>query len=271
MKLRGIAILGLALSTRCVFATVVSGPVVTKAAFNYQTNEVTLSGSGFEPTKEAPTVVMSKTALSVVSASDTQIVAKLPAPVAPGAYGITVKVTSGASTVFDMTYGAEGPQGPIGPQGATGVKGPAGQQGVAGPAGPTGPTGPQGPKGQVLSYSGNGVIGTTLPNGSWGKFSVAVLKNPGTYVLTGQLMVGNDQSQTANVACEVVDALGNTQQTAPWSLVQIGPNGWTTLPVNGIWVAAQANTSIWLECQTNGNSTNVQTDSTGSFSAIQVQ
>jgi hypothetical protein len=110
-----------------------------------------------------------------------------------------------------------------------------------------------------------------LPNGSWGKFSVVVMKNPGTYILTGQLLVGNDQPKTANVACEVVDALGNTQQTAPWSLVQIGSNGWTTLPVNGIWVAAQANTSIWLECQSDGNSTNVQTDGTGSFSAIQVQ
>ena len=123
----------------------------------------------------------------------------------------------------------------------------------------------------MSSYSANGVIGTTLPNDAWGRFSVAILKNPGTYILTGQLMVGNDQPQTANVACEVVDALGNTQQTAPWSVVQIGPNGWTTLPVNGIWVAAQANTSIWLECQSAGDSTNLQTDGTGSFSAIQVQ
>jgi Collagen triple helix repeat (20 copies) len=277
MKLQGIAILVLAYSTRCLFATVVSEPVVTKGTFNYQTNQVTLSGSGFEPTKAVPTVVMSKTTLSVVSASDTQIVAKLPAPVAPGAYGITVKVTSGASTVFDMTYGAEGPQGPIGPQGATGAKGPAGPQGFAGvqgltgPTGPTGPSGPQGPKGAVMSYSVNGVISTILPNDAWGRFSVAILKNPGTYILTGQLLVDNQQSKSATVACDVVDALGNSQQTAPWSLAQIESLGFVTLPVNGIWVAAQANTSIWLQCQSDGNSTNVQTDGTGAFSAIQVQ
>ena len=271
MKLRGIAILVLAISARCLFGTVVSVPVVNNGTINYQKNQVTLNGSGFEPAKAAPIVQLNGAALKIDSFSIAEIVATLPANTAAGSYGLTVTNSQGAAMVFDLTYGAEGPQGPIGPQGIAGAKGPMGQQGVAGPAGPTGPTGPQGPKGQVLSYSGNGVIGTMLPNGSWGKFSVAVLKNPGTYVLTGQLMVGNDQSQTANVACEVVDALGNTQQTAPWSLVQIGPNGWTTLPVNGIWVAAQANTSIWLECQTNGNSTNVQTDSTGSFSAIQVQ
>ena len=167
--------------------------------------------------------------------------------------------------MFDMTYGAEGPQGAIG------AKGPAGPQGPAGVQGPTGPTGPQGPKGAMLSYSANGVIGTTLPNEAWGRFSVAILKNPGTYILTGQLLVDNQQSKSASVACTVVDALGNSQQTAPYSSAQIGSLGFVTLPVNGIWVAAQANTSIWLECQADGSSTNVQTDGTGAFSAIQVQ
>jgi hypothetical protein len=276
MKLRGFAVLVLAVSAPCLFGTVVSVPVVNNGTINYQKSQVTLNGSGFEPAKTAPVVRLNGAALKIDSFSNAEIAATLPANTPAGTYTLTVVNSEGGSTVFDLTYGATGPQGPVGAQGVAGAKGPGGPQGTpgaqgpAGVQGPTGPTGPEGPPG-VLSYSGNGVIGTMLPNGSWGKFSVAVLKNPGTYVLTGQLMVGNDQSQTANVACEVVDALGNTQQTAPWSLVQIGPNGWTTLPVNGIWVAAQANTSIWLECQANGNSTNVQTDSTGSFSAIQVQ
>ena len=276
MKLKGIAILALALSAQGLFGATAIGPVVNNGTINYQKNEVTLNGSGFVPAKVAPVVRLNGATLVMDFFSNAQIVATLPAKTPAGTYTLTVVNSERGSTVFDLTYGATGPQGvagakgSAGPQGTPGAQGLSGAQGPPGVQGPVGPTGPEGPPG-VLSYSGNGVIGTMLPNGSWGKFSVAVLKNPGTYVLTGQLMVGNDQSQTANVACEVVDALGNTQQTAPWSLVQIGPNGWTTLPVNGIWVAAQANTSIWLECQTNGNSTNVQTDSTGSFSAIQVQ
>jgi len=176
-----------------------------------------------------------------------------------------------------MTYGAEGPQGlagpagQAGPQGLKGSNGIAGPTGPAGPSGPTGPTGPQGPKGSAMAYSANGVLGTMLPVGEWGRISVVTLKNPGTYILTGQLLVDNQQAKSASVACTALDALGNSQQTAPYTLAQIGSLGYVTLPTNGIWVAAQANTSVWLECESGGNSTNVQTDGTGSFTAIQVQ
>jgi IPT/TIG domain len=265
MKLQGIAVLVFAFSAPCMFGATESRLVVNTGMINYQTNQVTLNGSGFEPTKEAPTVVFGGTTLTLVSASNDQVVAKLPAGLAAGTFSITLTPKNGPSAVFDMTYGAAGPQGPIGPGGP---QGPQGQQGVAGP---TGPTGPQGPKGAVLSYSANGVIPTILPNGVFGRFSVAVLKNAGTYILTGQLLLVNQQSKSAQVACMVVDAQGNSQQTAPNSQAQIGSLGFVTLPVNGIWSAAQANTSIWLDCVSEGNSTNVQTDGTGSFSAIQVQ
>jgi len=258
------AFLMMAVSTHSLFGTVVSAPVVNNGTINYATNRVTLNGSGFEPANTAPSVQLNGSALKIVSFGIAQIVATLPANTVAGSYRLTVTNSQGAATVFDLTYGTTGPQGPVGPEGVTGPKGPAGVQG------PTGPTGPRGPAG-VLSYSANGALGTILPVGVWGRFSVAVLKNQGTYILTGQLMVSNDQSKTANVACTVLDAQGNSQQTAPWSVVQIGPNGYVTLPVNGIWVAAQANTSIWLECQADDGSTNVQTDGTGSFSAIQVQ
>jgi hypothetical protein len=69
MKLRGIAILVLAFSSRCLFGTVVSGPVVDTGTINYQTNQVTLNGSGFELSRVAPKVVFSNTTLSVVSAA----------------------------------------------------------------------------------------------------------------------------------------------------------------------------------------------------------
>ena len=275
--------------TRCMFGAVVSGPVVNNGTINYQKNQVTLNGAGFEPAKAAPVVRLNGAALTVDAFSDADIVATLPAKTPAGTYTLTVVNSEGGSTVFDLTYGATGPQGPMGPQGAAGAKGPAGPQGApgaqgvkgaqgvvgpvgpAGPSGPTGPTGPQGPKGQVLSYSANGALANILPTGVYGRFSVAILKNPGTYILTGQILVDNQEAKSASVACTVLDAQGNTQQTAPYSLAQLGSFGWVTLPVNGIWVATQANTSIWLECQTDGGSSNVQTDGTGSFSAIQVQ
>lgn len=65
MNLQGIAVLVLAVGAPGMFGAVVSGPVVNSGAINYQTNQVTLIGSGFEPTKVAPTVVFSNTTLSV--------------------------------------------------------------------------------------------------------------------------------------------------------------------------------------------------------------
>ena len=146
MRVHGFAVLVMALSARGLFGAVVGGPVVNNGTINYQKNQVTLNGSGFEPSTTAPVVRLNGAALVLDSFSNAEVVATLPAKTAAGTYTLTVVNSGGGSTVFDLTYGAEGPQGPIGPQGATGAKGPAGQQGVAGPAGPTGPTGPQGPK-----------------------------------------------------------------------------------------------------------------------------
>jgi len=282
MKLTGFAVLVLVVGAHSLFGATAIGPVVNNGTINYAKNQVTLNGSGFEPAKTAPVVRLNGAALTLDSVTNAEIVATLPAKTPAGTYTLTVVNSEGGPAVFDLTYGATGPQGPVGPQGAAGAKGPAGPQGapgaqglsgaqgVAGVAGPTGPTGPQGPPG-VLSYSANGVLGTILPVAEWGKFSVAILKNPGTYILTGQILVDNQESKGGIVTCTVLDALGNSQQTAPYSLAQIASLGVVTLPVNGIWVATEANTSIWLECQSDGNSTNLQTDGTGSFSAIQVK
>ena len=67
MKLRGIAILVLAVSAPCLFGTVVSAPVVNNGTINYATNRVTLNGSGFEPAKTAPTVQLNGAALKIDS------------------------------------------------------------------------------------------------------------------------------------------------------------------------------------------------------------
>jgi len=274
MKLRGIAVLVLAGSAHSLFGTVVSAPVVNNGTINYGKNQVTLNGSGFEPAKTAPTVQLNGAALKIDSFGIAQIVATLPANTVAGSYRLTVTNSQGAATVFDLTYGAEGPQGPMGPQGAAGAKGPAGPQGpagVQGPTGPTGPTGPQGPQGEALSYSTNGVISAQLGN-DYGRVSVVTLKNPGTYILTGQITLYETAPDTINIACVVMDADNNIQQTSPGSFGLLQPvAGKATLPVNGTWVSTAANTQIWLECAAVGGNTYVGGFGAGAFTAIQVQ
>jgi hypothetical protein len=266
MRLRGFAVLALALSAPCLFGAVAVGPVVNKGMIDYQTNQVTLVGSGFEPTNVAPMVVFSRTTLRLVSANNDQIVATLPSNVPAGTFSITVTVTGGASTVFDMTYGAVGPQGPIGPQGAVGRQG---EQGVAGP------TGPQGPQGTVLSYSASGILPGTLKyeDGVWGRFSAVILKNPGVYILSGEIALTNiDSSYTSYSNCQVVDASGKPQGgTSPWMAMEISPGFTITIPVNGFWVSSEPNTEIWLECSNFSPSEGIQANGGGSFVALQVQ
>lgn len=131
-----------------------SVPVVQSAFINYLTNQVTLTGSNFEPSKTGPTVLFDGTALAVTSFSNSQVVATLPSGVSPGTFNLTVTNSSGNNVVFDLTYGAIGPQGPAGPAGPTGVQGPAGPIGATGPQGPRGLTGAPGAPGPAGS---NGV------------------------------------------------------------------------------------------------------------------
>jgi hypothetical protein len=282
MKLNGIAVLVMAFGTTCLLGATVSEPVVNRGTVNYQTNQVTLNGSGFEPTKVAPTVVLNKTTLSVVSASDTQIVAKLPASVAPGAYGITVKVTGGASTVFDMTYGATGPQGPAGPAGAKGPQGATGQAGLTGATGPRGPKGPAGAPGGVLSSSLNAQP-TELglpPNTQLETMNAIFLENAGTYVIGGQqVFINYDLKTTVQLQCFVGDVMPldvtATAPGTPQSWVTIPPQGWVTVPLNGYYIA-QAATTLYVECRystlVEGNPpVAVGTLYGGTFTAIQVK
>ena len=283
MKLNGIAVLVIAFGAPCLFATVVSEPVVTKGTFNYQTNQVTLSGSGFEPTKVAPTVVMSRTTLSVVSASDTQIVAKLPATVAPGAYGITVKVTGGASTVFDMTYGAEGPQGPAGPAGAKGPQGATGQAGLTGATGPQGPQGPSGAPGGVLYFSANSQPNDLkLPEyAGFSTVNAIFLPNAGTYVIGGQQGFSNkDPNVPAHVSCFLGTNVAMTTplaEGAPQSAVTVPAASSATIPLNGYYIADQPDTTLMVECQYGGkdygevSASDVEAVQWGTLTAIQVK
>jgi hypothetical protein len=133
----------LLLAPLCVFGAP-ANPVVQSGRINYTSNQVTLTGSNFQPEKNAPSVLFDGANLKVYSSSNTQIVATLPANTPAGTFRLTVKDSLGNSSNFDLTYGATGPQGPIGPAGSAGPQGLMGNPGPAGPAGPTGPKGPAG-------------------------------------------------------------------------------------------------------------------------------
>src|SRR5580698_1028594 len=99
MKLRGFAVLVLAVSAPCLFGTVVSVPVVNNGTINYQKSQVTLNGSGFEPAKTAPVVRLNGAALKIDSFSNAEIAATLPANTPAGTYTLTVVNSEGGSTV----------------------------------------------------------------------------------------------------------------------------------------------------------------------------
>jgi hypothetical protein len=190
MGLRGFAVLVLAVSASSLFGATAIGPVVNNGTIKYQKNQVTLNGSGFEPAKAAPVLLLDGTALTVDSFSSAEIVATLPARTAAGTYTLTVVNSQEVFTVFDLTYGA------------------------AGPTGPTGPTGPHGPQGTVLSYSASGILPGTLKDetGAWGRFSALILKSPGVYRLSGEIALTNlDSSYSAYPYCQVFDASGAPQ------------------------------------------------------------
>jgi hypothetical protein len=97
------------------------------------------------------------------------------------------------------------------------------------------------------------------------------VKNPGTYILSGQIQIYNGDEATASVYCGVLDASQGTQTLAPGAYGSLGPYGTITLPMNGAWTASAANTSIWLECYFSGASVGVEAFGYDAFTAIQVQ
>jgi hypothetical protein len=84
-------------------------PVVFNATVDTNTNILTLTGINFEAN---PTVMLGGSQqLSVQSSNSTQIIASLPANLAPGSYLLFVKFDEPVFAVFDVTIGAVGPPG----------------------------------------------------------------------------------------------------------------------------------------------------------------
>lgn len=118
--------------------------------------------------------------MTILSASDDQVVVYLPAGVPDGTYLVTV--TRGkapqARGVFNVALttasnGVIGAVGPAGPPGAPGPAGPQGAQGLTGPAGPAGGIGPAGPAGAIGPVGPSGSAGAAGPVGPAGPVGAA--------------------------------------------------------------------------------------------------
>src|SRR3989442_2273257 len=87
--------------------------VVTDASVDSTTTRVTIGGLNFlgPDGGQLPTVLLRTTVLPLVSETDTQIVALLPAGLTPGAYLLIVANSPYDFGIFDLTIGATGPAG----------------------------------------------------------------------------------------------------------------------------------------------------------------
>src|ERR1700677_2949268 len=78
MNRRRFAIAALALFAPCLFgANAPKAPVILSGTINYVSNQLTLTGSGLEPSRKPPVVEFNGNIVTLISASDEQIVAQL--------------------------------------------------------------------------------------------------------------------------------------------------------------------------------------------------
>jgi hypothetical protein len=229
-------------------------PVIISAQANFVTNTITITGNHFG--MKPPTVTLDAMTLMLVSNTDTQIVAKLPAGIMPGSYHLTVAKAEPKGhhdddddkddvARLDVTLGVTGPQGPQGPQGIQGIQGPQGPQGPAGPQGPTGPTGPPGtanlagfkcPAGsEVNGFENDGTPTCSCPHDT---FTASVSAQDGNISPTLYNWPGGSTSlqspESGFSGCTVTvnkpyGLINNTFTTSPWSVASISGYGNCTI------------------------------------------
>src|SRR2546422_4607484 len=117
--------------------------VITDASVDSTTTRVTIGGINFlgPDGGQLPTVLLRTTVLPLVSETDTQIVALLPAGLTPGAYLLIVANSPYDFGTFDLTIGATVPAVSPRPPRATGAPAPTRAPGAARRTGATGPPG----------------------------------------------------------------------------------------------------------------------------------
>lgn len=156
--------------------------VILSTAVDRANQTLTIDGQGFG--FEPPQVWCETHSMTVLSATDNQLVVFLPGGVPDGTHLLTI--VRGPSdkdrASFNMHVGTpgQGPAGPAGPKGdagpagergdmgPAGPKGDAGSQGAAGAAGAKGDAGPAGPKGDTGAAGPAGATGATGPQGPAG-------------------------------------------------------------------------------------------------------
>jgi len=187
IRTRNLAAIGVAmlLASSAAFAQSSSSSskqlIVTSALVDRANDTVTFKGSGFGAKK--PAVFCELTQMTVLSATDEELLVAFPASVLDGTFLFTVArgnsaneraaffVTTSRPQVLQGKEGPAGPQGaagPAGPQGPQGDKGDTGAQGAQGPQGAQGAkgeTGAQGPKGDTGATGATGAVG---PQGAEG-------------------------------------------------------------------------------------------------------
>jgi hypothetical protein len=162
--------------------------VIFSTAVDRANQTLTIQGQGFGA--EPPQVWCETYSMTVLSATDGQLVMFLPAGVPDGTHLLTVvrgpsekDRASFHAHVGSPGQGLAGPAGAAGPKGDAGPAGPKGDAGAVGPkgdagaAGPKGDTGAQGPAGSV---GPKGDAGATGPQGVQGASGL-----PGVQGLTG--------------------------------------------------------------------------------------
>ncbi len=104
-------------------------PIIANVLDNPAGTQITINGQGFGYGR--PQISLSGQSLTVISSTDTSVLATIPAGVTPGTYVVSVQ---NSSTHLAGLFPAEiGPS--LGVAGATGLAGP---QGLPGPQGPQG-------------------------------------------------------------------------------------------------------------------------------------
>ena len=217
-----------------------TAPVICSVVVNTAANEIIISGRNFSPTGTPPTVTSGGTKLTLVSYTNSIIVAQVGSGMLAGSYPLTVTNGSKLTATISITIGAigpPGPQGPIGPLGPTGSQGPAGPQGIQGSQGIQGPVGPAGPSHAYSSSCTNCniALGTSST-------SITSLNLPtGSYTVMAKT-IANDNAQSAtSVTCQVA---GDTT-TAVFAAVY---NVTTVFVVNLATLTSTSPTTVELTC-----------------------
>jgi collagen triple helix repeat protein/IPT/TIG domain-containing protein len=190
MKTVGSTIFFLILVAASLFMTQFAygaAPSIVSAVANFSTNQLTITGSNFGTA--APKVLLDGSALTVVTYSETNVVATLATGTNPGTYLLTLTPVGGVKVSFDVTLGAVGPQGPQGLQGLQGVEG---TQGPQGPQGAPGVAGAPGPAGMSVGISAEAFNGYYLPGWPGALVAQNTVQTSGTYFISAsaEVMVG---------------------------------------------------------------------------------